>query len=192
MYERYGPPEVLQLQEVERPAPTRHEILIKIHATTVRAGDWRMRKPDPAIARIFSGLFRPTRRRILGMELAGTVEAIGGGVSRFEVGDEIYASTQLRFGGYAQFTCLPENAVVALKPANMSFEEAAAVPSGGIGALAILRKEFLTQLIGAGEIHSVIDRTHPLEEMVEAHRYVEKGHKKGNVVVTVSHQDNGR
>jgi NADPH:quinone reductase-like Zn-dependent oxidoreductase len=318
---KYGPPEVLQLQEVEKPTPNAHEILIRVHATTVNVGDYRMRSfTVPPLfwlpARLTLGFTKP-KQPIFGMELAGEVEAIGKAVKRFQVGDQVFASTLAEnFGAHAEYKCLPEDAAVVTKPQQMSYEEATTLPisattalyflkqgniqpgqkvlihgaSGAVGTFAVqLAKQFgatvtgvcstrnvalvrslgadqvidytqedftqngerydmilnaagkttfshckgslqdkgiyldpvmvlselkglwyalttgkqviggtpvphtealvfLKALVEAGQLKPVIDRCYPLEQMVEAHRYVDQGHKSGNVVIKVSQQ----
>lgn len=297
----YGPPEVLEIRDIEKPAPRHNEVLIRICATAVTASDCIVRgfklsrwSPMGLSMGLMLGFTRP-RNPVIGNILAGEVEATGKNVSRFRKGDQVYASTMLRFGAYAEYICLPETAVIAPKPRNLTFEEAAAIPYGGLIALHYLRKGnvqsgqkvliygasgaigsaavqlaryfgaqvtgvcstanlawvqalgadnvidytqedftdrderydlilnavgkskaqlscrqaltpngkhitvddggpetrvegllFLNEVIEAGKMTAVIDRCYPLDQIAEAHRYVDQGHKKGNVVITVA------
>lgn len=131
VYTQFGPPEVLQLKEVKTPEPKEHEVLIRIYATTVVKED-----PDMRASPGFNGFLKP-RNPILGQELAGEVEVIGSAVTRFKPGDQVFGIDS--FGAYAEYKCMPEDKALALKPANMSYEEAAAVPNGALTALPFLR-----------------------------------------------------
>ena len=313
----YGAPEVLQLREIAKPAPKDNEVLVKIHATAVSSGDVRLRKADPFIIRLIFGFTKP-KYPIPGFVLAGEIEAVGKDVIRFKAGDKIYAATDMPTGTYAQYACLADDGVIAKKPENIDFEEAASVPFGGNTALYFLRKAniqagqnvliygasgavgtaavqlakhfgahvtavcsgsnlelmktlgadetidytkedftcngktydvifetvgkssfskgiksltkngtylmaagglkemrqglcasltsrrkvisgvmsetgedlvFFRELIESGKFKPVIDRSYPLEQIVQAHAYVDKGHKTGNVVITVGHDD---
>lgn len=297
----YGPPEVLQVRDIAQPAPQHHDVLIKISAAAVTASDCIVRgfklarwSPMGFSMGLALGFTRP-RNPILGNILAGEVEATGKHVSRFRAGDQVYAFTMLRFGAYAEYSCLPERAVIAPKPQNLTFEEAAAIPYGGLIALHFLRKGkiepgqkvliygasgaigsaavqlaryfgadvtgvcsttnlawvqglgaetvidytqedftdrgehydlilnavgkrkaqlscqgsltpqgkhltvddgspeiraegllFLNEVVEVGKLKPIIDRCYDLDQIVEAHRYVDLGHKKGNVVITVA------
>ncbi len=326
VWTKYGSPDVLQLREIAKPAPKANEVLVKIHATTVTAGDCEARNLRMPILirlpmRIYVGLSKPKRITILGQELAGEIEATGKDVKRFKVGDQVFGTTGLGFGAYAEYICLPEASgmgALATKPANMTYEEAAAVPTGGLEALHFIRKGniqrgekvlilgaggsigtfavqlaryfgaevtgvdstgklemlrsigakhvidytqeaftgngqtydvifdvpgkssfsssirslkqngryllanpglshtllgpwtsmrsgkkvifgggsqktedliFLRNLIEAGQIRAVIDRRYPVEQIAEAHRYVDTGQKQGNVVMTLEHHN---
>ena len=141
VHDRYGPPEVLRVEEVERPLPKEDEVLLRVHATTVTRTDCGWRAAKPFFVRAFTGLRRP-RQKILGMELAGEVEAVGAAVNAFEVGDQVFGVTG--FGANAEFVCMRESAALAHKPARMTFEEAAAVCDGACIALAAMRKSKLS------------------------------------------------
>ncbi len=315
---KYGPPDVLQLKEVEKPSPKDNEVLIRVHAATVTKGDCELRSLKlPLLWKLFVRIgfgFRRPRKKILGQELAGEIESVGKAVRLFKKGDQVFANTGLRLGAWAECSCLPETGLIATKPANMTCEEAAAVPVGGLHAWHLLRKAnlqsgqkvlingaggtvgtcavqlaksfgaevtgvdsmgkldmlhsigadmvvdytrddftkngetydvifdvvgkasysgcirclkengyyllgnpglaqqyrglwtsmmsrkkvvggmvsyrtedliFLRELIEAGKMRSIIDRRYPLEQIAEAHRYVETGQKTGNVVITV-------
>ncbi|MBM3947118.1 MAG: NAD(P)-dependent alcohol dehydrogenase, partial [SAR202 cluster bacterium] len=137
--ERYGPPDVLELREVPKPTPQNNEVLIRMHATTVTSGDARVRSLNvPAgfglAVRLAFGVSKP-RKRILGSELAGDVESVGKNVSRFKVGDQVFGLDGARMGCYAEYKCIPEDGAVALKPANLTYDEAAALSFGGTTAL---------------------------------------------------------
>ncbi len=144
VYDRYGPPEVLRLEDVERPVPKEDEVLVKIHATTVNRTDCHRRAANPFLWRLMAGLRRP-KHRILGGELAGEVEAVGAAVSEFEVGDHVFGTSGPRLGAHAEFICRRESGLIAHMPTGMTFEEAAAVPDGALSALACLKQAGLRQ-----------------------------------------------
>ena len=144
VYERYGPPEVLQLKEVDKPTPQDNEVLIKTYATTVTSGDWRVRSLNvPAgfglIMRLVFGVSRP-KQPILGSELAGVIESVGKDVRKFKVGDPVFAFSDAAMGCYAEYKCMAEDGAVVPKPSSLTFEEAAALSFGGTTALDFLRR----------------------------------------------------
>jgi NADPH:quinone reductase-like Zn-dependent oxidoreductase len=141
---KYGPPEVLKLEEVEKPVPKDNEVLIKVHATTVTSGDTRMRGFRVPLSywipgRIALG-FRGPKINIFGAELAGEIESVGKEVSKFKVGEEVFAYPGHHGGGYAEYTCMREDSALAIKPSNLTYEDAAAVPFGGNTALYFLKQ----------------------------------------------------
>jgi NADPH:quinone reductase-like Zn-dependent oxidoreductase len=143
-YERYGPPDVVQLIEVEMPTPRDGEVLIRVRATTVNSGDWRVRSLDVPdgfrlLSRLFLGYSKP-RQPILGTELAGTIEAVGAGVTKFKVGDDVFAFSGVHMGCHAEYKCMPEDGRVVPKPKNISYDEAAALSFGGTTALSFFRR----------------------------------------------------
>lgn len=139
VYLKYGPPEVLQLREVSKPVPKDNEILVKIYASSVSSGDSRMRRADPFAARLFNGLTRPKKVTILGNEFSGVVEAIGENVKLFVPGDPVYGQNGLVMSTNAEYITIAENGPVAIKPANLSWEEAAVIPFGASTALEFLK-----------------------------------------------------
>jgi NADPH:quinone reductase-like Zn-dependent oxidoreductase len=162
VWTRYGPPEGLELAEVAKPVPKRDEVLIRVCATTVTAGDCELRGLKVSfglriVFRLYAGVRKPNRK-ILGQEFSGIVDAVGPGVKRFQPSDQVFGTTGLKFGAYAEFVCLPtetRGAVIALKPSNMTDEEAASIPMGGLEALRFLREGNLQRgqrvlIIGAG------------------------------------------
>jgi NADPH:quinone reductase-like Zn-dependent oxidoreductase len=315
VYTQYGPPEVLQLNEVEKPTPRDNEILLRVKTTAVNSGDVRLRKADPFAVRFIFGLIKP-KINILGSVFSGEVESVGKDVKLFKVGDQVFGHTDMSFGAYAEYKCLPENGTLALKPERLSHIEAAVIPFGGTTALHFIKRAaikqgqkvlvngasgavgctvvqlakyfgatvtgvcstanidlvkslgadkvidytkqdftengetydiifdtvntisfsrslkslnkngllvlssagmsemfqgfwtsmtkskkvmtgvishtaediiFLKELIETDKLKPVIDKTYPLEQIAEAHAYVERGHKKGNVAITLEH-----
>lgn len=139
-YTRFGPPEVLELRDVPKPNPTSQEVLIRIHATTVTSAEAAMRRGQPLWGRVIIGFFRPRKRmRVLGIELAGVIEAVGAAVTRFAPGDEVFGFAGFAIGANAEYMCMREKASLALKPLNRSFEESAAAVDGASTALYFLR-----------------------------------------------------
>ena len=144
VHTKYGSPDVLRLMKVRTPVPKDDEVLIRVHATTVNRTDCGFLRADPFFVRVVSGLLRP-KAIILGSELAGEVEAVGGDVTSFKQGDQVFGLTGLHFGAHAEYVCLPEDAAVAAKPANMDYEEAAAVCDGAMLAIAFIRRAGLRE-----------------------------------------------
>lgn len=142
VYTKYGSPGVLQLKDVEKPIPKNNEILVRVKATAVNSGDVRLRKADPFAVRFIFGLIKP-KINILGTVFSGEVESAGKDVTLFKVGDQVFGHTDLKFGAYAEYKCVPEDGSLAIKPANISHEEAAVIPFGGVTALHFIKKAMI-------------------------------------------------
>jgi NADPH:quinone reductase-like Zn-dependent oxidoreductase len=138
VYTRYGAPDVLEIKDVDKPVPADDDVLVRVHATTVCAADWRMRKADPFFIRFMNGLWAPKKIH-LGIEFAGTVESVGMAVTRFRQGDEVFGATGFKFGAHAEYVCVTADGAIDTKPVNMTLEEAAAVLFGAVSALHFLR-----------------------------------------------------
>ena len=144
VYDRYGPPDVIEVKELPKPSPRDNEVLIRTHATTVTSGDWRARSLEMPrgfglMARLVFGVSKP-RQPILGSELAGEIESIGKDVTKFKVGDQVFAYNGARMGCHAEYKCMPEDGAVALKPTNLTYDEAAAISFGGATALSFFKR----------------------------------------------------
>jgi NADPH:quinone reductase-like Zn-dependent oxidoreductase len=173
VYEKYGPPDVLQLKEVAKPTPRDAEVLVKVHAASVNYGDWALLRGKPFVVRLMSGGLLEPKNQILGADTAGRVEAVGGDVKQFRPGDEVFGDISASgFGGFAEYVSIPED-TLALKPANL-----AAMPDQE-------DLVFVKELLEAGKVVPVIDRRYPLNKVAEALRYYGEGHSQGKVVITV-------
>jgi NADPH:quinone reductase-like Zn-dependent oxidoreductase len=160
IWTNYGPPDVLQLKDIPKPIPRDNEVLIKVHVATVTAGDCEVRRFEIPLeywffARMMFGIRKPKRVKILGGELAGEIEEIGKDVTRFSEGDRIFGSTEMSLGAYAEYKCLPEEGCLTIKPDNITYEEAACIPTGGLNSLHYIRKGNIQKgqrilVIGAG------------------------------------------
>lgn len=139
VYTQYGSPEVLHIEQVEKPIPNQNEILLHIKATAVNSGDWRLRKADPFAVRFIYGLLKP-KINILGSVFSGEIEYVGENVKKFKVGDQVFGHADMSFGAYAEYKCLSENSSLALKPANITHREAATIPFGGVAAWHFIKK----------------------------------------------------
>jgi len=139
VYTQYGPPEVLQVKEVEKPIHRNNEILLRVKATAVNSGDVRLRKADPFAVRFIFGLLKP-KINILGAVFSGEVESVGKDVTKFKVGETVFGHTDMRFGAYAEYLCVPEEGSLTLKPAVITHAEAAVIPFGGVAALHFIKK----------------------------------------------------
>lgn len=140
VHTHYGAPEVLRVQEVSRPVPQSDEILVRVHASTVNSGDWHMRKADPFVVRFMNGLTKP-KKQILGTDFSGVVAAIGTNVIEFNVGDEVFGNTEMKMGTNAEYICISEKKAVVRKPANITHDEAAAIPFGASTSLFFLKEK---------------------------------------------------
>ena len=189
VYKQYGTPEVVKLEEVDKPTPKSNEVLVKVCATTVNSTDCGFRSAEYFISRIFSGLFKP-KFRILGNEFAGVIETVGKEVTILNINDKVFGYNDTKFGAHAEYMTIAETDAITIMPDGVTFEQAAPITEGAHYALCDIRaskiKDGDNVMIYGASYKPLVDRSYTLDKIVDAYKYVETRQKVGNVVITLT------